>query len=115
MNKFSLAAVLAANLLAGPIVAHAQISDPVTRAEVRANLISVEKAGYNPSGGEDVHYPADIQAADAKVAAQQDDQVVSHSYGGVAQGSSAAGTKKHTAMRSSCVGPVSFCNIYFGS
>jgi hypothetical protein len=112
MNKLTLAAMLAATLLAGPIVAHAQTNDPVTRAEVRADLVRVEQAGYNPSTGEDVHYPADIQAADAKLAAQQDS-----SYGGVAQGTSAAGSKthRHAPMHSSCVGPVSFCNIYFGS
>jgi|ERR1700754_27227 Domain of unknown function (DUF4148) len=112
MNKLTLAAMLAATLLAGPIVAHAQSNDPVTRAEVRADLARVEQAGYEPSAGEDVHYPADIQAADAKIAAQQDS-----SYGGIAQGTSASGSKthRHAAMRSSCVGPVSFCNIYFGS
>ncbi|GAB7524930.1 DUF4148 domain-containing protein [Paraburkholderia sp. 2C] len=112
MNKITVAAMLAATLLAGPIVAHAQTSDPVTRAEVRADLVRVEQAGYNPSTGEDVNYPADIQAADAKLAARQDS-----SYGGVAQGTSASGSKwhKHASMGSSCVGPVSFCNIYFGS
>jgi hypothetical protein len=113
MNKLTLSAMLAASLLAGPIVAHAQPIDPVTRAEVRADLVRVEQAGYDPSAGEDVHYPADIQAADAKVAAQQDS-----SYGGVAQGTSVAGSKtthRHAPMRSSCVGPVSFCNLYFGS
>jgi hypothetical protein len=113
MNKLTVAVMLAASLLTGPIVAHAQTSDPVTRAEVRADLVRVEQAGYDPSAGEDVHYPADIQAADAKIAAQQDS-----SYGGVAQGTSATGSKtthRHAPMRSSCVGPVSFCNIYFGS
>ncbi|MFC0396834.1 DUF4148 domain-containing protein [Paraburkholderia rhizosphaerae] len=111
MNKFTVAAVLAVGLLAGPVASYAQTHDPVTRAEVRANLIAVEKAGYTPSAGEDVNYPADIQAADAKIAAQQDS-----SYGGVAQGTSASGMKKHgSMMRSNCVGPVSFCNIYFGS
>jgi hypothetical protein len=112
MNKLTVAAMLAAVFFTGPIVAHAQTNDPVTRAEVRADLARVEQAGYTPSAGEDVHYPADIQAADAKLAAQQDS-----SYGGVAQGTSASGSKwhRHASTGSSCVGPVSFCNIYFGS
>jgi hypothetical protein len=110
MNRFTLAAILAVGLLAGPVASYAQTNDPVTRAQVRADLISVEQAGYSPSAGEDVHYPADIQAADAKAATQNDS-----SYGGVAQGTSGSGTKLHARMHASCVGPVSFCNIYFGS
>jgi uncharacterized protein DUF4148 len=110
MNKFTVAAILAVGLLGGPIACYAQSTDAVTRAEVRADLVSVEKAGYNPSNGDNVNYPADIHAADAKVAAQQ-----GSAYGGVAQGTSASGMNKHASMHSNCVGPVSFCNIYFGS
>jgi len=58
-------------LVALPALAFAQSTPgPVTRAEVRADLIRVEKAGYNPFGN-DANYPVDIQAAEAKVAAQQ--------------------------------------------
>ncbi|CAB3760307.1 DUF4148 domain-containing protein [Paraburkholderia solisilvae] len=110
MNKFTLAAILAVGLLAGPVASYAQTNDPVTRAEVRADLISVEQAGYSPSAGENVYYPADIQAAEAKAATRNDS-----AYGGVAQGTSASGTKMRAPMHSNCVGPVSFCNIYFGS
>jgi len=35
----------------------------VTRAEVRHELEELEAAGYNPSQGDDVSYPADLQAA----------------------------------------------------
>ncbi|MCC8400631.1 DUF4148 domain-containing protein [Paraburkholderia sp. MMS20-SJTN17] len=41
----------------------------VTRAEVVHELEELEAAGYNPSQGDDGSYPADIQAAEAKVAA----------------------------------------------
>ncbi len=59
--------------LAAPVLAFAQTSvqannDPVTRAEVRADLVRLEQAGYRPKLN-DIHYPADIQAAEAKVAA----------------------------------------------
>jgi len=57
-----------------PLLAFAQSvhpeNGPVTRAEVRANLAAVERAGYQPSAT-DALYPASIQAAEAKVAKQQ--------------------------------------------
>ncbi|MEK7927372.1 DUF4148 domain-containing protein, partial [Burkholderia contaminans] len=37
---------------------------------VRADLVRVERAGYRPISN-DPNYPEDIQAAEAKVAAQQ--------------------------------------------
>lgn len=45
-------------------------SHQVTRAEVRHELEELEAAGYNPSMGDDASYPADLQAAQAKVAAR---------------------------------------------
>jgi hypothetical protein len=42
---------------------------PTTRAEVRADLVRLEKAGYRPNK---IHYPADIQAVEAKLAASND-------------------------------------------
>ncbi|WP_269510851.1 DUF4148 domain-containing protein [Burkholderia sp. IMCC1007] len=64
-------AVLLSCALSAPIVAFAQTTDhAVTRADVRADLVRVETAGYRPVGT-DPYYPDDIQAAEAKVAAQQ--------------------------------------------
>lgn len=57
--------------LAVPAVSFAQSEQaPITRAEVRADLIRLEQAGYRPGGGENAHYPQDIQAAEAKVQAE---------------------------------------------
>jgi len=68
--KALLKAVLVSCALAAPALAFAQVTTaPVTRAEVRADLVRVEQAGYRPVAS-DPSYPADIQAADAKVAAQ---------------------------------------------
>lgn len=79
-------------MLAAPAVSFAQQSDqPVTRAQVRAELVELEKAGYNPAHGEDPSYPADIQAAEAKVAAQK---ASANSYGGSTGGTSATGTSR---------------------
>ncbi|WP_213780697.1 DUF4148 domain-containing protein [Caballeronia sp. dw_276] len=114
MKKFLVCIALAAGTLTVPVLSFAQTNGPVTRAEVRADLVRVEQAGYNPSLGNDIHYPADIQAAEAKIAASSDH--TQPSYGGVAMnGTSSSGAQVHTAMRVACVGPVSFCNLFFGS
>jgi hypothetical protein len=117
MSKMLAGLVLAAATLGAPVLSFAQSNAPLTRAEVRADLVRVEQAGYTPSAN-DLNYPADIQAAEAKIAAQNDPQLSNQAVGGVAQnGSSAAGTTSRTAMRTNtgCVGPVSFCNMFFGS
>jgi hypothetical protein len=82
--------VVAACALTGATLAFARTStDPVTRAEVRADLVQVEQAGYQPAGTQR-NYPQNIQAAEAKVATQQDSAAAA--VGGVAMpGSSASG------------------------
>ncbi|WP_114812303.1 DUF4148 domain-containing protein [Paraburkholderia kururiensis] len=102
--------------LAAPALSFAQSTTPITRAQVRADLIRVEQAGYNPAIGNDPQYPADIQAAEAKVAAQQQ-QAADDVGGAPMNGTAASGMRVHAATRApaSCVGPVSFCNLYFGS
>ncbi|MBP0594102.1 DUF4148 domain-containing protein [Paraburkholderia sp. LEh10] len=85
--KSLIQAVVVAAALAAPVAVFAQANQPVTRAQVRAELIQLEKAGYNPAQGEDPNYPADIQAAEAKVAAEH----AATGVGGVASGSSDAG------------------------
>ncbi|CAE6865966.1 UNVERIFIED_ORG: flagellar motor protein MotB [Paraburkholderia sediminicola] len=83
-----------ATALAFPIASHAQeTASPVTRAQVRAELVQIEKAGYLP-GKNDPHYPDDIQAAEAKISAQRDtDANVESSFGGVQDGSEASGSR----------------------
>ncbi|CAG9212575.1 DUF4148 domain-containing protein [Burkholderia vietnamiensis] len=73
-------AVLISCALSAPVVAFAQNTNgPVTRAEVRADLARVERVGYRPIGN-DPFYPSDIQAAEAKVAAQQPDASPAQSH-----------------------------------
>ena len=79
MNRYTgsqlLSLVIAgAMLMANVTSAHAQtVSEPephqITRAEVMHELEEIQAAGYDPSMGDDASYPADIQAAEAKVAA----------------------------------------------
>ncbi|CAN7145181.1 DUF4148 domain-containing protein [Caballeronia sp. LjRoot31] len=87
--KSLIQAVVVAAVLAVPAVSFAQSNQqPLTRAEVKAQLVQIEKAGYNPATSNDYDYPANIQAAEARVAAQNSG---SSSYGGVANGSSDSG------------------------
>jgi len=79
---------IAASILTIPVVSFAQQSNaPVTRAQVRAELIQIEQAGYNP-GRRDPDYPQDILAAQARVAAAQ---AQTNSYGPAVSGSSQSG------------------------
>jgi hypothetical protein len=83
-------ALAVAAMLAAPLASFAQSNQPLTRAQVRAELVQLEKAGYNPSRSADAYYPNDIQAAEAHVAAQNDTATAT---GGVVGGSSESGAK----------------------
>jgi hypothetical protein len=68
----------------------------MTRAEVQADLVRVEQAGYRPDT-KDLHYPADIQAADVRLAGQDATTQSDTSVGGVSIGSSQAGMSTNLA------------------
>ncbi|WP_321799374.1 DUF4148 domain-containing protein [Caballeronia sp. J97] len=117
--------VVSVVVVAAPTFVFAQNqSAPLTRAQVKAELVQLEQAGYSPATGEQANYPADIQAAEAKVAAQQKTNEANEAYGGTHAGGAAAGSgpmrapmsMKHGSMPAEdCVGPVSFCTPFFGS
>ncbi|AXF18296.1 DUF4148 domain-containing protein [Paraburkholderia caledonica] len=90
--KSLIKAVALVVVLAVPVVSFAQSEQPLTRAEVKAQLKQIEQAGYNPAVAVDATYPADIQAAEARIAAQN---AIAKSdttgYGSTATGSSQAG------------------------
>ncbi|HVE09228.1 MAG TPA: hypothetical protein VNE00_18385 [Paraburkholderia sp.] len=88
MKKLSLLVALSTIFLSAPIASFAQGSDM-------------------SADGATVH-ATQPQTAGASAQAATD------SYGGTTSGSSAAGFHKHAASQA-CVGPVSYCNIYFGS
>src|ERR1700760_4221057 len=88
MKKALVCLALATGALAAPALSFAQSNGSVTRAEVRADLVRLEQAGYNPSLADDADYPAAIQAAEAKVASQSVPQTAQSSYGGVPQNGS---------------------------
>lgn len=115
MSKIIASFAFAAAMIGVPSLGFAQTTAPLTRAEVRADLIRVEQAGYMP-GTNDIHYPSDIQAAEAKIAFQKNKEIANHAVGGASDNGSMASGKSSNSGRASdaCVGPVSFCNIYFG-
>ncbi|KWI80566.1 hypothetical protein WM09_24485 [Burkholderia ubonensis] len=66
------ARILAAAALAiAPALSFADAGHGLTRADVRAELVRLEQAGYNPARSEP-HYPDDVAAAALRVA--QSDQ-----------------------------------------
>ncbi|MGF6485765.1 DUF4148 domain-containing protein [Paraburkholderia sp. JPY419] len=89
--------LLVAALVAAPVVSFAQ-SQPqhaLTRAEVRAQVVQLQKAGYSPAS-DNAQYPLNIEAAEARVSASKD----ATAYGGVENGSSASSSHlpmKHAA------------------
>jgi Domain of unknown function (DUF4148) len=87
MIKAFIPALVLASALAAPAFAFAQNTQPLTRAEVKAELVRLEKAGYVP-GADEANYPADIQAAEQRVAAED---AANASYGPSTDGISAAG------------------------
>jgi Domain of unknown function (DUF4148) len=80
-------AIAVAAVLAIPAVSFAQSNQPVTRAEVRADLVHLEQAGYNPSSDQ-TQYPNNIQATEAKLGAQGS---TASSYGGAGEGAAVSG------------------------
>lgn len=67
--KSKLISILAVTgLLAAPALAMAQSQDngPLTRQDVKTQLIQLENAGYNPAQN-DIYYPSNIQHAQQRV------------------------------------------------
>jgi hypothetical protein len=93
MNRLAIN-LIAAAVIALPIASHAQSTGTVTRAQVRAELVQLEKAGYTPGRANDPHYPDDIQAAEAKISAQRNtDTTVESSVGGIQDSQVASGSR----------------------
>lgn len=91
--KNLIAAALAATVLAAPALSFAQASQaPLTRAQVRAELVQLEKAGYRPNLSSP-YYPEDLQAAEARVN-QQNGAAQATAYGPSTNGSSQAGGRE---------------------
>ncbi|WP_234745415.1 DUF4148 domain-containing protein [Burkholderia sp. WTPI3] len=64
--KFAIRIIMLAVAIAPPYAFAGQSSGGLTRAEVRAQIVQVEQAGYNPAR-KDIHYPQSIQQAEARI------------------------------------------------
>ena len=83
--------LIVAATLAVPALSFAQSNLPLTRAEVLAQLVELEQAGYNPASDE-TQYPRNIEAAQARVNAQHG--LAASSYGPSTAGTSASGSRQ---------------------
>jgi hypothetical protein len=72
-----------------PVLSHA--AEPLTHAQVRAELIQLEEAGYNPV--DDDNYPRNLKHAQTILAQQND--------ANTAYGSGTAGTSQSSRMTQS--------------
>ena len=79
--------IVAAAFAIPAVSSFAQSNQPITRAEVKAQLVQLEKAGYNPASDQ-TQYPNNIQAAQARVNAENG---TATGFGGVADTTSASG------------------------
>jgi len=85
-------AALAVALTSAAAFAQAQPSDqPLTRAQVMSQLTQLKQGGYVPNK---IHYPADIQAAQARAGLQPDASTASNSgIGGTHDGTTFSGSR----------------------
>lgn len=86
--KSLIQSVVIAAALAAPVAVFAQSNAPLTRAQVKAELIQFKQAGGRTNFSNDPYYPEDAQLAQARVNAQNGNN---QSVGGVLAGSSASG------------------------
>ncbi len=91
MKSLLKAAVLALAVTT-PLVSFAQTAQPLTRAEVRADLVRAEQAGYNPNDW--LHFPENLQAAQARIDAHNDNTA----YGTGTNGSSQTGQRAEVTV-----------------
>ncbi|ASW01063.1 DUF4148 domain-containing protein [Paraburkholderia aromaticivorans] len=88
MKSLIKAVVIVASLAASAAV-FAQSNSGITRAQVRAELVQLEQAGYHVGDGDQAHYPDAIQAAEARIAMRNS---AASGYGGSVAGSSQHGS-----------------------
>jgi hypothetical protein len=85
--KSLIQAVAVAAALVVPVASFAQAQAPITRAQVRAEIVQLQQVGYHVGDGDNAHYPEALEAAKARVAALNGNSA----YGGAENGSSQAG------------------------
>ncbi|MGN6667748.1 MAG: DUF4148 domain-containing protein [Trinickia sp.] len=84
--------VITVSVIGAPVLSFAQSNGPITRTQVREELIQLEQAGYRVPVGNNPHYPEDIQAAQARVTEKNAQaQADMSGYGSALQSTSESG------------------------
>jgi hypothetical protein len=87
--------LVVAALVAVPALSFAQSNDTLTRAQVRAELVQLQQAGYNPAS-DNAQYPNNIEAAQMRLDARNASSAAA--YGGVKTGSASTGSRSPMAQ-----------------
>ncbi|AMM14826.1 hypothetical protein AX768_12720 [Burkholderia sp. PAMC 28687] len=98
---------------AAVLVSSSAFAQGLTRAEVQQQLVTAEQDGSRLVSN--ASYP-DVARIYSNEVAQKNDGA--NAYGGVAAGTSASSSRIANVgglSHETCVGPVSFCNLYAGS
>ncbi|KND59938.1 hypothetical protein BVER_04729c [Candidatus Burkholderia verschuerenii] len=77
-------------LLVTPIASYADTGNDVSRAQVKAELVRIEQAGYRPTA-EQADYPAALQAAETRVTSRRVAMIQATDYGSSTDSGSQAG------------------------
>lgn len=95
MMKSLICAAIATACSAAPAVVFAESSSSITREQVRAEIIDLQKVGYTPGTASDNDFPGNIQAAEARLAAQRAgaQKSTSRGYGPAMDGSAQSGAR----------------------
>ncbi|MBN3786807.1 DUF4148 domain-containing protein [Burkholderia sp. Ac-20353] len=102
------ARILAAAVLAvAPALSFADAGHGITRADVRAELVRLEQAGYSPARSEP-HYPDDVVAATQRVA--RSDQNGPSKSGGDTMADTSSPDQHHDAMHGRAARGAAFSN-----
>ncbi len=110
MKKLTLLALTVATLASTSVFSNA-FAQETTRAEVRQELIQAEDSGSQYIT--DTSYPVTSTQFALQVAQLKQDDNSGVGVDTAGTSSSGAGMPMHS--HSSCVGPASFCNVYFGN
>jgi hypothetical protein len=100
--------------LAAPASGFAQSNTPLTRAQVRADLVRVERAGYNPAPETILGIRRTSRQPKRRSPRSSRRRAASAARRRTAPRQAASAFTRLRAS-ASCVGPASFCNSYFGS
>lgn len=97
MKKSLIQSIVVATVVMAPAVSFAQENAPITRAQIRNEIVRLEKSGYSPAGS-DIDYPANVQAAEAR-ADDEERAAVTTTYGGKIVGAAEAGSRTSASHR----------------